>query len=302
MGRAEIREMAANVLAVLCVCLAIACVLAEATVVDDVGVTSLDGTMEIPEPLPEHKHYPKQVDADGIPNHYHPADHAKIGYQIRSPLPHETLNLLQLPDSFDWRNVDGKSYVSVARNQHIPQYCGACWAFGSLSALNDRIKIMRKNAWPEIVLSPQHMINCGTGGTCLGGNHFLAYKSLTKQPVVDETCAPYQAKNIKCTAMSVCKTCELHGGCSAVQNPKSYAISEFGAVIGEQKIMAEIQARGPVACGIAVTNEFMHNYKGGIFEGELTACSSHFIFALYTVHDADTTGEKKIRYVVSLVG
>jgi len=276
----EIDEMAAKLAVWLCVCLAVTSILTEVVVADDVGVTSLDNT-EIPQPT-ERKHFPNQVDDDGIPNHYQPVDHAKMGYQIHSPLPHDVLNLLQLPDRFDWRNVDGKNYVSVARNQHIPQYCGACWAFGSLSALNDRIKIMRKNQWPEIVLSPQHMINCGTGGTCLGGNHFLAYKSLTKQPVVDETCAPYQAKNLKCTAMSVCKTCELHGGCSAVQNPKSYAISEFGAVIGEQKIMAEIQARGPVACGIAVTNEFMHNYKGGIFE--------------------DTTGEKKIRHVVSLVG
>merc|ERR1712070_421768 len=283
MGRAEIREMAANALAVLCFCLAIACVLAEATVVDDVGVTSLDGTMEIPEPLPEHKHYPKQVDADGIPNHYHPADHAKIGYQIRSPLPHETLNLLQLPDSFDWRNVDGKSYVSVARNQHIPQYCGACWAFGSLSALNDRIKIMRKNQWPDIVLSPQHLINCGKGGTCQGGNHFLAYKwMMTHGGVVDETCAPYEAKNHHCSPERVCKDCKHSGRCFPVEKPSKYKIAEFGAVVGEQNIMAEIKARGPVACGVAVTKDFMNNYKGGIYE--------------------DTSGEKKIRHVISLLG
>merc|ERR1712070_1316431 len=223
-----------------------------------------------------------QTDHDGIPNHYHKVDHENIGYEIHSPLPHETLNLLELPDAFDWRNVGGKSYVSVARNQHIPQYCGACWAFGSLSALNDRIKIMRKNKWPEIVLSPQNMISCGHGGTCMGGNHFLAYKSLTEKGVTDETCAPYQAKNMQCSAMAMCKDCKHDGTCSAVQSAKKYAISEFGAVIGEQKIMAEIRARGPVACGVAVTDEFMHQYKGGIFE--------------------DTSGEKKIRHVISLLG
>merc|ERR1712006_34222 len=102
--------------------------------------------------------------------------------------------------------------------------------------------------------------------------------------VVDETCAPYMAKNLQCSGMTTCKNCKSFKkeSCYAVQNPKKYHISEFGAVIGEQKTMAEIKARGPVACGVAVTDEFMNQYKGGIFE--------------------DTTGESKIRHVISLLG
>jgi len=224
-----------------------------------------------------------QMDEDGIPNHYHPVNHHRMGYKILSPLPHETLNLLELPDTFDWRDVGGKSYVSVPRNQHIPQYCGACWAFGSLSALNDRIKIMRKNQWPDIVLSPQHIINCGSGGSCHGGNHFLAYKWMASSDgVVDETCAPYEAKDHKCSPERTCKDCKHSGRCFAVQHPHKYKIAEFGAVVGEKNMMAEIKARGPVACGVAVTKDFMNHYKGGIYE--------------------DTSGEKKIRHVVSILG
>merc|ERR1711939_1105115 len=122
-------------------------------------------------------HEPAERDADGIPNHYvHLEDGDPRRNDVSSPLPHTFINMLELPDSFDWRDVSGKSYASVPRNQHIPQYCGACWAFASLSALNDRIKIMRKDQWPEIELSPQHMLSCGSGGSCFGGNHFLAYK------------------------------------------------------------------------------------------------------------------------------
>ena len=37
-------------------------------------------------------------------------------------LPHEYTTADDLPDSHDWRNVDGQSYVTKMLNQHIPQY------------------------------------------------------------------------------------------------------------------------------------------------------------------------------------
>merc|ERR1711959_884424 len=202
-------------------------------------VSVLDGFSQDSDVL----HQPPELDADGIPNHY---VHVKnVEEKVLSPLPHQTLDMLQLPSSFDWRNVNGKSFTSIARNQHIPQYCGACWAFASLSAVIDRIKIMRKDAWPEIVLSPQHMLSCGNAGSCFGGNHFMAYKWLSNQNGgnVDETCAPYQAKDHTtpkknawgqtvhehhCTPERVCKDCKHSGGCSAVKNPKKYTIRENG--------------------------------------------------------------------------
>jgi len=64
--------------------------------------------------------------------------------------------------------VSGVSFASITRNQHIPQYCGGCWAHGATSSMNDRIAILRKNAWPEINLAPQYLINCHGGGDCNG--------------------------------------------------------------------------------------------------------------------------------------
>ena len=83
---------------------------------------------------------------------------------------------LPLPNSFWWGRANGTNYLTMQRNQHIPVYCGSCWAFAATSALSDRIKIQRKAAWPDINLSPQVLISCDTVAEgCYGGDPKQAY-------------------------------------------------------------------------------------------------------------------------------
>jgi cathepsin X len=55
--------------------------------------------------------------------------------RYHSPLPHTYLKAEDLPDAFRWDAVNGTSYLTHKLNQHIPQYCGSCFAHGALSSL-----------------------------------------------------------------------------------------------------------------------------------------------------------------------
>ena len=88
----------------------------------------------------------------------------KNGEKVPNPRPHETMTVADLPSEHFWGNVSGVNYLSQARNQHIPQYCGSCWAVGTASSLSDRIKIARKAQGPDVILAVQVILNCGEAG------------------------------------------------------------------------------------------------------------------------------------------
>lgn len=40
----------------------------------------------------------------------------------------DEIDAATIPDNWDWGNIDGVNYLSWNKNQHIPVYCGSCWA------------------------------------------------------------------------------------------------------------------------------------------------------------------------------
>ena len=79
----------------------------------------------------------------------HPLPYPPPSQHIIHPLPHTYLTSEELPLNFTWQNVNGHSYLTRMKNQHIPQYCGSGWAHAALSVLADRLKIMRSYIGPK---------------------------------------------------------------------------------------------------------------------------------------------------------
>jgi cathepsin X len=181
-----------------------------------------------------------------------------------------------LPREWDWRNVSGNNYCSPTRNQHIPVYCGSCWVFGSLGALNDRFNVARKNRWPMTMLSPQEVIDCNGKGSCQGGDVTDVYGHAKERGLVEEGCNNYQAINGKCDLYNRCGTCWPES-CDPVKNYTRYSIKDFGAISGREKMMAEIHNRGPIACSIGATPTFDYKYAGGIYYEESDTPSNHIV-------------------------
>ena len=103
---------------------------------------------------------------------------------MKSPLPHTYLSGKALPKEYDIRNLDGVSYASIDRNQHIPQYCGSCWAQGSSSALSDRLALMTGNRFPEVDLAPQ--VRSNPSIPLLGAERVLGRSGIARFNAADE--------------------------------------------------------------------------------------------------------------------
>merc|ERR1711924_11628 len=193
---------------------------------------------------------------------------------------HLTLEAPQTyPADFTWCNKDGVNYCSSSLNQHIPQYCGSCWAHGSVSALQDRIKIARKNQGIDIQLSVQHMLNCGVGschgGTIDGPYQWLKSTSDKGTGISYTTSQPYFACSSEnqvglckgadwtCTAKNTAVPCGTFGeACVGLDRYPNATISEYGSITGKDAMMKEIYSRGPIACGIDANP--LRDYTTGI--------------------------------------
>lgn len=153
--------------------------------------------------------------------------------------------------------------------------------------MSDRIKIMRKAAWPDINIAPQVLISCEeTDHGCHGGNPISALHYIKHNNITDETCSIYRAtgrdNGLGCDAAVKCRNCSPHKPCFIPDKYNVYTVGEYGGVYGELGMMQEIYRGGPISCGIAATADLEDNYVGGIYK--------------------DTSGAMQTDHDISIVG
>ena len=158
------------------------------------------------------------------------------------------------PASWDWRNKDGKNWMTSVKNQ---KPCENCWAFTMCSQMEAMLKIQNNAPGGHPNLSEQFLTNCNTKGkSCMGGGNYSVYDDVKNFGVCDEACFPYTASDRPCS--NRCTDWQ-----DRVVKITSYRTSFYTNASDAQK--KEWIMEGPIACAITVKEDFFY-YKGGAYE------------------------------------
>lgn len=160
-----------------------------------------------------------------------------------------------IPDSYDFRNLDGYDYTGPLRDQ---AECGSCYTIGFIQTIEARLKLKYAHKSDIPQLSPQFLLMCNyLNEGCAGGwaifHGFLAENG----HLVKEECAPYRArtKGDKCENYSQCP------GFAKIKS--SYYVGGYNFEPSEKLIQKEMLMHGPLVTEFKADDKFQM-YKSGI--------------------------------------
>jgi cathepsin L len=161
--------------------------------------------------------------------------------------------LRALATSIDW--TTGKC-VAPVKDQ---QYCGGCWAFSSISALESAI-CLKTGKLTE--LSEQQLVSCDSNDSgCEGGLITTGLSYLQSQGSVStEASYPFTSGET-----------EEDGTCTTRGHTKvSFSIATVQSVPATESAFIAAISKQPVGVAIAASSEVFKQYSGGV----LSACST----------------------------
>jgi hypothetical protein len=166
-----------------------------------------------------------------------------------------------LPSKFDWRSNNG-NYVTRVKNQ---AYCGGCWAFASVGALESRYLIDTSAPGASVDLSEQILISCDSGNYgCDGGMLDEAASFLQSQGTYTEACFEFQGSDSSCSY-----------ACSEWSSGQGFF--KIGGWIGVSQDVDELKTAvytyGPIPVGMIVCGD-MEYYDGGVYSHTSGSCPS----------------------------
>ncbi|XP_074601539.1 cathepsin B-like [Brevipalpus obovatus] len=207
-------------------------------------------------------------------------DHSELQYVKRllgvkksghkSPVkPVEILD--DIPDNFDarthWPDCDS---IPLIRDQ---SNCGACWAFGAVEAMSDRICIASAGK-VKVSISSQDLVACGNLGGCDGGDPASAWQYWVDNGLVTGGlyggvgCLPYSIEpghhGEPYVPTPPCNPTCQPGYPKTYAQDKHFGASAYSVGSDVKAIQSEIMKNGPVEADFSVYADFL-SYKSGVY-------------------------------------
>jgi len=187
------------------------------------------------------------------------------------PEPKSVTKDATLPDSFDWRNVGGKNYITLVKDQG---QCGSCWAFGADAAFEGHIQAYYNNSslMSDLAhtLAEQDLVSCalpypsdGVGG-CEGAYDYQIENIFSTYWInpgnTTGTYFPYTATDAACSTKRA-------GWDQYAWRDLSYKKIDLTANLTDNinKIKRAVIENGPVDAGMDVYSDFF-DYQSGIYQ------------------------------------
>ncbi len=176
------------------------------------------------------------------------------------------------PARLDWHDMDEQDWCSPVRNQGS---CGACWAFGTIAAMEAAINIHLGQPDYDMNLSEQAMVSCGTwGGSCEDGGMSEQVLPYAEDPgIPDEACFTYSASDEDCD-----RRCADYAS-------RSVRVADYGMMypiisgLNEENLKARL-LDGPLAVTMNVPDDLTFDrYTGGVYEHDCpgTFATNHIV-------------------------
>ena len=155
-----------------------------------------------------------------------------------------------LPNTFDWRNKDGKNWLTPVRNQ---ARCGSCVAFAAVGAFEAQYNIAAGTPGFDVDFSEQDLF-ARIGACAQGSTPDAAVEAMQSDGIPDEACSPYVSGRMG----------EDQSTSSSCSDVASRAVRINGAQsVAAEDVKAALQ-KGPLMTTMTVYEDFMF-YTGGVY-------------------------------------
>ena len=162
-----------------------------------------------------------------------------------------------LPSNWDWRDVDGRNFMSAMGQEQGE--CGSCVAFAMTATLEATLNIACNNTDAHKRLSRQHLFSCGGGSCTSGWKVSSAVRYLESNGVPDEPCFTYSAGNG--SDISCSQTCSDHGDRSVVGFSSERPTTGFVKI---EKIKSAL-LKAPLLANLVLYEDLQY-YKSGVYK------------------------------------